>query len=84
MNLNELLHKDDLTKEEIIFLLSVSDKNDRQKLFDRADEVRSLFCGNEVHLRGIIELSNYCDQNCIYCGLREDNYNLTRYRMTPE
>lgn len=84
MNLNELLHRDDLTKEEIIFLLSVSDKNDQQKLFDRADEVRSQFCGNEVHLRGIIELSNYCDQNCIYCGLREDNYKLTRYRMTPE
>ncbi len=84
MNLDELIHKDKLTKEEIVFLLSLADKNDQQKLFNRADEVRSQFCGNEVHLRGIIELSNYCDQNCIYCGLREDNYKLTRYRMTPE
>ncbi len=84
MNLDELLYKNDLTKEEIIFLLSISDKKDQQKIFNRADEIRSQFCGNEVHLRGIIELSNYCDQNCIYCGLREDNYKLSRYRMTPE
>ena len=84
MNLDKLLQKENLIKEEIIFLLSISDKADQQKLFDRADEVRSLFCGNEVHLRGIIEFSNYCNQNCNYCGLREDNYKITRYRMTPE
>lgn len=84
MILDELLYKEDLTKEEIIFLLSISNKDDQQRLFNRADQVRFQYCGNEVHLRGIIELSNYCDQNCIYCGLREDNYKLTRYRMTPE
>ncbi|MBI5730752.1 MAG: [FeFe] hydrogenase H-cluster radical SAM maturase HydE [Ignavibacteriales bacterium] len=84
MNLYEILHKKELTKEEIIFLLNLTDKSDQQKLFDRADEVRSIYCGDEVHLRGIIEFSNYCEQNCLYCGLREDNYKLTRYRMTPE
>ncbi|MCX6173398.1 MAG: [FeFe] hydrogenase H-cluster radical SAM maturase HydE [Ignavibacteriales bacterium] len=84
MNLCEILHKEELTKEEIIFLLNLNDKNDQQKLFDRADEVRSIYCGDEVHLRGIIEFSNYCEQNCLYCGLREDNNQLTRYRMTPE
>lgn len=84
MNLYEILHKEELTKGEIIFLLNLADKNDQQKLFDRADEVRSIYCGDEVHLRGIIEFSNYCEQNCLYCGLRDDNYKLTRYRMTPE
>ena len=84
MQLNELLYKNKFTREEIVSLLSITDKDDQQKLFDRADEVRSQYCGNEVHLRGIIEFSNYCDQNCIYCGLREDNRNLKRYRMTPE
>jgi len=84
MNLNAILHKEELTKGEIIFLLNLTDKNDQQKLFDRADEVRSIYCGDEVHLRGIIEFSNYCEQNCLYCGLRKDNDKLTRYRMTPE
>ncbi len=84
MNLDEILHKENLSKEEIVFLLNLSDKKEQQILFDRADEVRAKYCGNEVHLRGIIELSNYCEQNCIYCGLRDDNKNLQRYRMTPE
>ena len=36
------------------------------------------------HVRGIIDFSNYCSQNCLYCGLREDNFALPRYRMTPD
>ncbi|MEW6194612.1 MAG: [FeFe] hydrogenase H-cluster radical SAM maturase HydE [Bacteroidota bacterium] len=84
MDLFELLHKDELSKEEIIFLLNLTSKEDISYLYTRADEVRQLCCGDEVHLRGIIEISNYCDQNCFYCGLREANLNLPRYRMTPE
>ncbi len=84
MKLEQILHKEELTKEEIIFLLNLTDNNDQQKLFDRADEIRSIYCGNEVHLRGIIEFSNYCEQNCLYCGLRKSNSKLSRYRMTPE
>jgi biotin synthase len=84
MILEQILNNDKLTKEEIVFLLNLTDQKDQQMLFDRADEVRALYCGDEIHLRGIIEFSNYCDQNCIYCGLRAGNSNLTRYRMKPE
>ncbi len=84
MNLKEILHKKELSREEIIFLLNLSDKEDIQKLYDRADEIRAEYCGDEVHLRGIIDFSNYCEQNCLYCGLRADNSHLQRYRMTPE
>jgi biotin synthase len=49
-----------------------------------ADEVRSSCCGDEVHLRGVIEFSNYCIRDCLYCGLRCSNRKLTRYRMTKE
>jgi biotin synthase len=84
MDLEKLLHSDQLTRDEIIFLLSLTDKNDIESLFRRADEVRMQYCGDEVHLRGIIEISNYCDQNCFYCGLREENYTLTRYRMPTD
>ena len=40
--------------------------------------------GNDVHLRGIVEFSNYCIKNCLYCGLRKDNCALERYRMTAD
>lgn len=40
--------------------------------------------GDTVYLRGIIEFSNYCKQNCKYCGLRRDNHRLERYRLQPE
>jgi biotin synthase len=84
MNLNSVLRKDDFTKDEIAYLLSLRDKEEVEKLFARANEVREEFCGDEVHLRGIIEFSNYCGQNCLYCGLRNSNRELQRYRMTKD
>ena len=68
-----------LTKEEIIELLSANDRS----LFVAADEVRAKYKGDEVHLRGLIEFSNICKQNCKYCGLRGENNMLDRYRLTP-
>ncbi len=45
--------------------------------------MRSRFVGEDVHLRGLIEFSNYCAGNCLYCGLRKNNRRLVRYRMSP-
>ena len=70
-----------LEKEEITRLL-LSEGADRDLLFSCADRIRELHVGNDVHLRGIIEFSNYCMKNCFYCGLRRDNRALERYRMT--
>jgi biotin synthase len=53
----------------------------KKDLLQKADEARKKFCGEEVHLRGVIEFSNYCSRNCLYCGLRRDNKSITRYRM---
>jgi biotin synthase len=80
--LKSILYKPDLTKDEIVYLLSLSDKDEIAHLYKRADEVRIEFCGDDVHLRGIIEFSNYCEQDCLYCGLRNSIDNLDRYRMT--
>ena len=70
-----------LTKEEIIQLLRLEEAT---PLFQAADRVRSRYVGDEVHLRGLIEFSNICKQNCLYCGLRRDNHKLERYRLEPE
>ena len=52
------------------------------RLFREADRARKEQCGDEVHLRGIIEFSNYCRRDCLYCGLRAGNRGLKRYRMS--
>ncbi len=54
------------------------------ELYHAADEVRAKTVGEAVHLRALIEFSNICWRNCLYCGLRRDNAALHRYRMTPE
>jgi biotin synthase len=84
MELEQVLNSPDLSKEEIIFLLELSDGKSIKHLFEKADEVRKNYCGDEVHLRGIIEISNYCEQDCLYCGIRNSNRELERYRMQPE
>jgi len=84
MIVSEILYKETLSKEEIVFLLSLENKTDIIDLYLRADEVRKQYCGDEVHLRGIIEFSNNCEQDCLYCGLRKNNHEIERYRMDLE
>ncbi|CUH96277.1 hypothetical protein P22_2367 [Propionispora sp. 2/2-37] len=71
-----------LQKQDIVRLLE--DEATAADLFAAADRVRAAYVGNEVHLRGLIEFSNTCKQNCLYCGLRRDNKKITRYRLMPD
>ena len=70
----------ELTKEEILKFLKSTDDS----LFKLADKVRKENVGDEIHLRGLIEFSDYCMQNCLYCGIRRDNKECTRYRIEPD
>lgn len=54
------------------------------RLFARADKVRREIYGDEVYIRGLIEISNYCKNNCLYCGIRSGNPKPLRYRLAPE
>ena len=69
-----------LTASEIMKILVDDCCNDY--LFQAADEVRSQYVGEGVHLRALIELSNVCSKDCYYCGLRCSNNNLERYRLS--
>jgi biotin synthase len=73
-----------LSAGEILDLLAPPDPEAEAALREAADRARERHVGPAVHLRGIIEFSNFCTQNCLYCGLRRDNRFLVRYRMTPE
>ncbi|MEN6423269.1 MAG: [FeFe] hydrogenase H-cluster radical SAM maturase HydE [Smithella sp.] len=72
-----------LTRTDIIALLKAPGDYSTD-IFDVADRVRRQQMGNEIFLRGIIEFSNYCERNCLYCGLRKSNSSLSRYRMTED
>lgn len=86
MNCDSLIEKVEKThalcKEEIVFLLR--EQACQTRLMAAADRTRRLFVGDEVHLRGLIEFSNICRQNCLYCGLRRDNAKAERYRLSAE
>ena len=58
--------------------------NDKDKLIKEADRICRSIHGDKVYVRGLIEFSNHCSMNCDYCGIRRDNSNVHRYRMTPE
>ena len=51
------------------------------KLYTTADDVRFLCVGDDIHVRALINFSNHCRRNCLYCGLRQGNAELTRFRM---
>lgn len=68
------------SKKELIDILKDNSIND--ELFKQADKVRKEHVGDEVHLRGLIEFSNICKCFCKYCGLRCENTNIDRYRLT--
>jgi biotin synthase len=55
-----------------------------EELWTRADDVRREHVGDEVHLRGLIEISNHCVRQCHYCGLRAGHRALPRYRMSAD
>ncbi|MGD0546588.1 MAG: [FeFe] hydrogenase H-cluster radical SAM maturase HydE [Terracidiphilus sp.] len=73
-----------LTKPDLLEWLRESDPSRLQQLYARADAVRKEHVGDAVHLRGLIEVSSHCERQCMYCGLRQANRALPRYRMTRD
>jgi biotin synthase len=70
----------DLIKEEIIDLLNVQGR-EKEALYSEANITRKTYLKDFICLHGIIEFSNFCKNDCFYCGLRRENQELKRYRM---
>lgn len=73
-----------MTASELRKLLQPAAEAERLDLYARADAVRRARVGEEVHLRGLVEVSNYCSRQCHYCGIRADHREVTRYRMRSD
>lgn len=72
-----------LSHAQILDWLRETDPARLEQLFAQADEARRQHVGDEVHLRGLIEISNFCVRECHYCGLRA-SMRIPRYRMSQE
>lgn len=83
MNIKEIIDRISSThmaeKKDIIAIIE-NNSND-EYLFESADNIRKQIYGKDVYIRGLIELSNYCKNNCLYCGIRRDNHKINRYRQ---
>lgn len=70
-----------LSHGEMVELLALEDASE---LFKAAYDVKLRYIGRRVSLRGLIELGNYCAKDCLYCGIRKSNTEVTRYRLAAE
>ena len=82
--IDKLAATQSLEKEELLYLLSNTDQNSNEYLFAKARYVAKQQFNDQIYLRGLIELSNYCKCDCLYCGIRRSNKMAQRYRLTPE
>lgn len=73
-----------LTKKEWVSL--IRDRTEKEELYARelAGKVRQEIYGNRIFIRGLIEFTNYCKNDCYYCGIRKSNQKAVRYRLTEE
>lgn len=82
--LENLIKGQDLSKEELVQLLSEFDEEDRAYAAEQARRIADEIFGKQIYLRGIIEFSNYCKNDCLYCGIRRSNTCTSRYRLHEE
>ena len=73
-----------LTVEEYESLLNNITDEEKEILRQEAVKLATSIYGKKVYSRGLIEFSNYCKNNCYYCGIRNGNKNCDRYRLTKE
>lgn len=79
------LHQEQmLTAEELHRLLANRSEETDQYARNLANQVRQEEYGNKIFVRGLIEFTNYCKNNCFYCGIRCGNQHAQRYRLTEE
>ncbi len=83
MNIKEIIAERIFTKENLVFLLE-SKGEDRQFLFESSARVKKNTISDKVYFRGLIEFSNICKKNCLYCGIRSGRSDLNRYNIDDE
>lgn len=82
-NFQDILLQTNFSHDDLVTLLS-SEENERHQLFQRAQSVKLQTIGNKVYFRGLVEFSNICAKDCLYCGIRKSNDKVVRYEATDK
>lgn len=82
--IDKLFESSNANKQELLYIIENIDENTREYLFEKAREVSTRYFGNKIYVRGLIEFTNYCKNDCYYCGIRKSNKNCDRYRLSKE
>jgi biotin synthase len=80
---SKIVNQDTFNKQDLITMLS-ADEEDRIILFKKSREITDSLIEKKVYLRGLIEYSNICVKDCLYCGIRKSNKNIERYTLSDE
>lgn len=82
-NFQDILLQTDFSHDDLVTLLS-AEGDERQQLFQRAQSVKLQTVGNKVYFRGLVEFSNICAKDCLYCGIRKSNEKVIRYEADDD
>ncbi|PXV85690.1 iron-only hydrogenase maturation protein HydE [Lachnotalea glycerini] len=82
--IDQLVNSSELTSNEYAYLLEHLDNENQEYLRQKAAEKAKQYYGKAVYVRGLIEFTNYCKNDCYYCGIRKSNHNAIRYHLTKE
>lgn len=82
--IDKLSKSNNASREELLFLIDNLNNEDKKYLVEKAHETRMRTYGDSVYMRGLIEFTNFCKMDCVYCGIRRSNKNADRYRLTYE
>lgn len=83
MTIKNILSKDIFSHDDIVTLLS-AEGSGRELLFSRSAAVKNETVGKKVYFRGLVEFSNICRKDCLYCGIRRSNTHVNRYNITDD
>lgn len=82
--IQEIKGRRDISIEQLEYLLTTENKDCLEMLREEAVQTAQKIYGNQVFIRGLIEFTNYCKNDCYYCGIRRSNHCADRYRLTKE
>lgn len=82
--IDQIRSSKDITLSQLDHILNSASESEATDLAHQAREVADSIYGKQVFIRGLIEISSHCRNNCLYCGLRRDNSSAVRYRLTDQ
>ena len=80
----DMKEKKEISFELLSYIFNEASEEEKEYLFSTAREIAQSVFGKNVYLRGLIEFTNYCKNDCYYCGIRCSNKNASRYRLSKD